>query len=166
MLWPFIKPSRWDCSNEEITTYDFGDIWKKISVNYSLTTLCPYPYSSPPHFSPPPPPPLRILNTGGHVSIILPVSVYKDTGFLYLQYLIDKIIIEHETNLTDLETSVTTLLQRMPYPPYIDDNLNEVLRTSLPIFIVLSFILNALQITRNIAQEKERNLKVSVIVYT
>lgn len=84
---------------------------------------------------------------------------YKDTGFLYLQYLIDKVIIEHETNLTDLETSVTTLLQRMPYPPYVDDNLNEVMRTSLPIFIVLSFILNALQITRNIAQEKERNLK-------
>ncbi|KAL3853226.1 hypothetical protein ACJMK2_016782 [Sinanodonta woodiana] len=50
----------------------------------------------------------------------------------------------------------------MPYPPHLRDVLISVLQSNLPLFIVLSFILNALQITKNIAYEKENKLKESM----
>ncbi|KAL3853225.1 hypothetical protein ACJMK2_016781 [Sinanodonta woodiana] len=84
---------------------------------------------------------------------------YYDTGFLTLKYYLDKAIIETVTRKT-LNINVT--MQKMPYPPHLRDVLISVLQTNLPLFIVLSFILNALQISKNIAYEKENKLKESM----
>ncbi|KAL3853296.1 hypothetical protein ACJMK2_016847 [Sinanodonta woodiana] len=85
---------------------------------------------------------------------------YFNTGFLTLKYYLDKGIIETVTGITSLNINVT--MQKMPYPPHLNDVLISVLQSNLPLFIVLSFILNALQITKNIAYEKENKLKESM----
>ncbi|KAL3853222.1 hypothetical protein ACJMK2_016778 [Sinanodonta woodiana] len=84
---------------------------------------------------------------------------YYDTGFLTLKYYLDKAIIETVTGNT-LNINVT--MQKMPYPPHLRDVLISVLQSNLPLFIVLSFILNALQISKNIVYEKENKLKESM----
>ena len=56
--------------------------------------------------------------------------------------------------------NIEVALKKMLYPPYLDDVLATVLQTNLPLFLVLGFILNALQMTMNIAYEKEKKLKV------
>ncbi|KAL3853224.1 hypothetical protein ACJMK2_016780 [Sinanodonta woodiana] len=84
---------------------------------------------------------------------------YYETGFLSLKCLLDKAIVEYVTGKT---LNTTVAMQRMPYPPHLSDVLISVLQTNLPLFIVLSFILNALQISKNIAYEKENKLKESM----
>lgn len=51
-------------------------------------------------------------------------------------------------------------LKKMLYPPFLEDVLAIVLQTNLPLFLVLSFILNVLQMAKNLAYEKEKKLKV------
>ena len=51
-------------------------------------------------------------------------------------------------------------LKKMLYPPFLEDVLATVLQTNLPLFLVLSFILNVLQMAKNLAYEKENKLKV------
>ncbi|KAL4225817.1 hypothetical protein ACF0H5_013807 [Mactra antiquata] len=84
---------------------------------------------------------------------------YYQTGFLALQYFINKAFIEkHGGNLTNIDLS----LKKMIYPPHLDDVLATVLQSNLPLFLVLSFILNVLQMAKNIAYEKEKKLKESM----
>ena len=51
-------------------------------------------------------------------------------------------------------------LHKMAYPPFFKDVLIPVLQQQFPALIMLSFILNALQTTKNIVYEKEKKLKV------
>ncbi|XP_060570838.1 phospholipid-transporting ATPase ABCA3-like isoform X2 [Ruditapes philippinarum] len=85
---------------------------------------------------------------------------YYETGFLALQYFIDKAFIEkHSANsMANIEVGV----KKMLYPPFLQDVLATVLQTNLPLFLVLGFILNALQMSMNIAYEKEKKLKESM----
>ncbi|KAK3796087.1 hypothetical protein RRG08_044081 [Elysia crispata] len=53
-------------------------------------------------------------------------------------------------------------LQRMPYPPYFDDSMIQVLQGNLPLFLVLSFVLSVIINTKNLVYEKERKLKESM----
>jgi hypothetical protein len=52
-------------------------------------------------------------------------------------------------------------LKKMPYRDFIQDNLLSVLQIWLPFFIMLSFIITALQTTKGVTYEKEKRLKVS-----
>ena len=85
---------------------------------------------------------------------------YYWNGFLSLQFQIDKAIIETLNTSADLRHNYDMYMQKMPYLPFLKDVLMTVLSQNLPLFLVLSFILNALQIAKNIAYEKEKKLKV------
>lgn len=85
---------------------------------------------------------------------------YHDTGFLTLQYLINKEFIKLKNPASDLGTGLNVSMQKMPYPPYLDDVLATVLQSNLPLFLVFSFILNTIQMAMNLAYEKEKKLKV------
>ncbi|RUS76072.1 hypothetical protein EGW08_016176, partial [Elysia chlorotica] len=50
----------------------------------------------------------------------------------------------------------------MPYPPYFDDPMIQVLQGNLPLFLVLSFMLSVIINTKNLVYEKERKLKESM----
>lgn len=63
---------------------------------------------------------------------------------------------------TSILSSTQVALKKMLYPPFLKDVLTTVLQTNLPLFLVLSFILNVLQMAKNLAYEKEKKLKVLV----
>ena len=56
-------------------------------------------------------------------------------------------------------------MRRFPYPPYVDDNFITVLQRQLPFLILLSFIITAPNIVKDVIIEKENRLKVSNICY-
>ena len=85
---------------------------------------------------------------------------YYWNGFLSLQYQVDKAIIETLNISADLQHNYDLYMQKMPYLPFLMDVLMTVLSHNIPLFLVLSFILNALMIAKNIAYEKEKKLKV------
>ena len=72
----------------------------------------------------------------------------------------DKAIIETLNSSANLTNDYTVAMKKMPYGPFLDDVLTTVLSQNLPLFLILSFILNALQISKGIAYEKEKKLKV------
>ncbi|XP_052780875.1 phospholipid-transporting ATPase ABCA3-like isoform X2 [Mya arenaria] len=84
---------------------------------------------------------------------------YSQTGFLTLQYLVDKAFIELLNPSSNVGGNIDVALKKMVYPPYLNDVLATVLQQNLPLFIVLSFILNAIQMAKNLAYEKEKKLK-------
>ncbi|KAK3590752.1 hypothetical protein CHS0354_030992 [Potamilus streckersoni] len=89
-------------------------------------------------------------------------SQYVYGGFLFIQYILDKTIIEQFNGSVNFSKDFDMRLKRMPYPAYIEDPLASMLQSYLPLFIVLSLLLNALQISKNIAYEKEKMLKESM----
>lgn len=62
-------------------------------------------------------------------------------------------------NLTAPPLEMT--LRRHPYPPYNDDNFVLVIQQQFPLVIMLSFVLFALSIVKDVVHEKERKLKVA-----
>ena len=60
--------------------------------------------------------------------------------------------------LGDLQIS----MRRIPYPPYLDDKFVLVLQQQLPFLIMLSFIVVALNIAKDVTYEKEKKLKVTI----
>ncbi|KAL3853548.1 hypothetical protein ACJMK2_017083 [Sinanodonta woodiana] len=87
---------------------------------------------------------------------------YLYGGFLFIQYILDKTIIEQLNGSANFTKDFDVMLKRMPYPAYTDDPIVAILQSNLPLFIVISFLLNALQISKNIAYEKEKLLKESM----
>ncbi|OWF51665.1 ATP-binding cassette sub-family A member 3-like [Mizuhopecten yessoensis] len=83
---------------------------------------------------------------------------YRETGFLLLQYLVDRAIIDQQAPGNNLSTFEFEM-QRMPYPPVVKDFLLPTLQGNLPLFLMLGFILSSLQTIKNILYEKERRLK-------
>ncbi|XP_060076879.1 phospholipid-transporting ATPase ABCA1-like [Ylistrum balloti] len=84
---------------------------------------------------------------------------YQERGFLYLQYAIDKAIIDRKSPGNGLGSKYTVSLRKMPYPPYVQDTLLTVLRSSLPSIVLFAFIVTVFQTTKNIVYEKENKLK-------
>jgi len=91
-------------------------------------------------------------------------SGYLEEGFLALQQAIDYALIEFVSanNATLNISEVTVQLQRFPFPPYVRDSFVLVIQQQLPFVVMLSFILCAMQIVRDLVYEKERRLKVCV----
>ncbi|XP_033097470.1 ATP-binding cassette sub-family A member 3-like [Anneissia japonica] len=84
---------------------------------------------------------------------------YWREGFLSLQNAIDKSILKVSSVVTN---NISVNMQRFPYPPYNDDLFILVIQSQLPVLLLISYILNALDITRSIVQEKEKKLKESM----
>ncbi|XP_033746545.1 ATP-binding cassette sub-family A member 3-like [Pecten maximus] len=84
---------------------------------------------------------------------------YRERGFLYLQYTIDKAIIDQAIPGNGIGSKYNVNLRKMPYPPYVEDTLLTVLRSSLPSIVLFAFIVTVFQTTKNIVYEKEKKLK-------
>lgn len=84
---------------------------------------------------------------------------YQETGFLAIQYAVDLALIKHFNSSANVDL-FDVFLKKMPYPPYTKDNLTTILQMYLPFFLILGFILSALQTTKAIVYEKEKKLKV------
>ena len=65
----------------------------------------------------------------------------------------------HSTSAID---SIDVLLKRHPYPPYAEDSYVNVLQTQFPFIVMLSFIIVAPNICKDVCLEKEKGLKVTV----
>ncbi|KAJ8301077.1 hypothetical protein KUTeg_020064 [Tegillarca granosa] len=87
---------------------------------------------------------------------------YYATGFLGLQYSVSKAVVNTFASSPVNFSAVDIQLQKIPFPPYVKDNLLTVLQLNLPFFLLLGFILNALQLTRDITYEKEKRLRESM----
>jgi ATP-binding cassette subfamily A (ABC1) protein 3 len=87
---------------------------------------------------------------------------YVETGFLYLQYEVDRAIIKQKSRKANFFDDINVKLRKMPYPPYMEDPLLTAIETYLSLVLMLGFILYVIQTTKNIVYEKERKLKVSL----
>ncbi|XP_021358402.1 ATP-binding cassette sub-family A member 3-like [Mizuhopecten yessoensis] len=90
---------------------------------------------------------------------------YVREGFTALQNAINNAVIELQgalNNGTDSNKHVELGLRRHPYPPYNDDNFVLVIQQQFPLVIMLSFVLVALNIVKDIVHEKEKKLKESM----
>ena len=61
---------------------------------------------------------------------------------------------------TNVQETIDFYLERFPYPPYRDDVFVFVIQIQFPFIILLSFIVTAPSISKDIVLEKERKLKV------
>ena len=80
-------------------------------------------------------------------------------GFLTLQHAIDEGIVQ-ALDPSAPQENVSVLMQRYPYPPYVEDFFIVALQSYLPLLILLSFIVTAPSIVKDIVIEKESRLKV------
>lgn len=67
-------------------------------------------------------------------------------------------------NSTAQTDTIPVSLQRFPYPPYIYDPYVLVLVNDLPGVILLSFIVAAPNIVKDLVLEKERRLRVTSLI--
>ncbi|XP_060066261.1 phospholipid-transporting ATPase ABCA3-like [Ylistrum balloti] len=87
---------------------------------------------------------------------------YYETGFLALQYAIDKAIIDNKYPSNTLGTTYNIQLKKMAYPSFVEDDLTATLPTIMPLFLMLSFIVTVFTSTKNIVLEKETKIKESM----
>ncbi|GFS11780.1 ATP-binding cassette transporter sub-family A, partial [Elysia marginata] len=90
---------------------------------------------------------------------------YRQSGFNFLQALVGEALAKYwlQKDGGDPDSiHFGAYLRRMPYPPYFDDPMIQVLQGNLPLFLVLSFILSVIINTKNLVFEKERKLKESM----
>lgn len=83
---------------------------------------------------------------------------YFEAGFLAIQHAVDIAIMKYKGKIDILNTTVS--VKRFPYPDYTHDNFVLVIQTSLPLLLMLSLIITALNIVRDVVYEKEKKLKV------
>ena len=69
-------------------------------------------------------------------------------------------------NATEKLDKINIELRRHPYPAYNDDNFILVIQKQFPLILMLSFVLVALNIVKDVVHEKERKLKVDYSVFT
>ncbi|XP_069124776.1 phospholipid-transporting ATPase ABCA3-like [Argopecten irradians] len=90
---------------------------------------------------------------------------YTREGFTAIQTAINKAVIDLQATLnnrSDYHGHVELGLRRHPYPPYNDDYFVLVIQQQFPLIIMLSFVLVALNIVKDIVHEKEKKLKESM----
>ncbi|XP_076084448.1 phospholipid-transporting ATPase ABCA1-like isoform X2 [Mytilus galloprovincialis] len=81
---------------------------------------------------------------------------YVTYGFAFLQDMIDHAIIKIQTYNT---SDVGVITQMFPYPCYIQDKFGSAVSLTLPLFLVLAWMLTVALICKNIVYEKEMRLK-------
>jgi len=92
----------------------------------------------------------------------VPIGYYYE-GFLSIQRAVDlQIMLElGGTKARNVEVE----LKSFPYPPYTNDRFIVVLQLQLPFIIMLSFIVTAPVICRDVVLEKEKKLKVRTVYF-
>ncbi|XP_071106304.1 phospholipid-transporting ATPase ABCA3-like [Haliotis cracherodii] len=89
---------------------------------------------------------------------------YQREGFLTLQNAISYAVFEElaPDEASDLINMTKMSVRRHPYPPYNDDPFVLVIQKQFPLVLMLSFIITALSIVKDVVHEKERKLKESM----
>ncbi|XP_027045418.1 ATP-binding cassette sub-family A member 1-like isoform X2 [Pocillopora damicornis] len=82
---------------------------------------------------------------------------YFNFGFLYLQDLIDRALMNILLNETIEEPGV--YMQEFPYPCYVKDKFVFYIGGTMPLFMTLAWIFSVAMIIRGVVHEKERRLK-------
>ena len=83
-------------------------------------------------------------------------NAYFIYGFIYIQDMIEKAIIEMKTQQEQIFGLVG---QMMPYPCHIIDKFVTAISRSMPLFMVLAWIYTVSMMVKDIVYEKERRLK-------
>jgi ATP-binding cassette subfamily A (ABC1) protein 2 len=82
---------------------------------------------------------------------------YYVFGFVWLQDLIDRAIIDYHSNQSVLEPG--TYLNQMPYPCYMIDNFLQMIQHVIPLCLCISFVYTVSMLSQTIVYEKELRLK-------
>ena len=85
---------------------------------------------------------------------------YFSEGFLAIQRAVDLSIMYQLGGVMSSAHGVGVELKSFPYPPYHNDNFVIVIQMQLPFIIMLSFIVTAPVICKDVVLEKEKKLKV------
>ena len=87
---------------------------------------------------------------------------YYDEGFLYLQYALDRALLEKLVNASELEPyqNIDVRLQRFPFPGFKEDKYDFVLTIWTQFTFVAVYAFPVMNLTRQIIQEKSSRLKV------
>lgn len=89
------------------------------------------------------------------------VSGYYEEGFLTLQRALHYSIITYLNPAAKPELdNIKLTMERYPFPPYNDDKFSTLVLPFLPLLIMLSLMMVALMIPKEIGTEKEKKLKV------
>ncbi|KAL3869286.1 hypothetical protein ACJMK2_041989, partial [Sinanodonta woodiana] len=84
---------------------------------------------------------------------------YITYGFAYIQDMLEHAIIELQTGIGTLQDGVGIILQQFPYPCYIEDKFVNAISRTLPLFMVLAWVLTTAMLCKSIVYEKENRLK-------
>uniref|UniRef100_A0A8B9UKM0 ABC transporter domain-containing protein n=1 Tax=Anas zonorhyncha TaxID=75864 RepID=A0A8B9UKM0_9AVES len=86
---------------------------------------------------------------------------YIREGFLAVQHAVDRAIMQYHANASaaSLLENITVVVQRFPYPPYVNDLFVLAIQNQLPLLLMLSFTYTSLNIVRAVVHEKEKKLK-------
>ncbi|CAF0791152.1 unnamed protein product [Brachionus calyciflorus] len=77
-------------------------------------------------------------------------------GFIYLQDMVEKAIVEMKTNSTQ---DYGIIGQMTPFPCYINDKFINTIARNLPLFMIIPWIYTVSMLVKDIVYEKEKRLK-------
>lgn len=85
-----------------------------------------------------------------------------------MQHAVDRAIMQYHTNSSapSLLENITVVVQRFPYPSYVNDLFVLAIQNQLPLLLMLSFTYTSLNIVRAVVHEKEKKLKVMLGLHT
>lgn len=90
---------------------------------------------------------------------------YYREGFVLLQTIIDNAIIKYQYDQSlgtkDLPDKPVKLIS-FPYPSYVSDDYTVIIKSYMPLFIMVCFVVNATLVAVDVTLEKERKLKESM----
>ncbi|XP_058461768.1 phospholipid-transporting ATPase ABCA1-like [Malaya genurostris] len=89
-----------------------------------------------------------------------PSPGYFREGFLSIQHFIFQSFLDLMRPVGVIQEPVPdVIVQRLPYPPFMDDNFPSSLTTFLPISVMLAFIYPCISIVKSVLFEKEKQIK-------
>ena len=87
------------------------------------------------------------------------VAEYVDSGFLFLQHVIDLAIIktlQPSANINETKLQ----LKPFPRPPYIQDELSKSVKGHIALFVWLMFLLYTFDIATNLVADRQSTMEV------
>lgn len=80
-----------------------------------------------------------------------------------MQHAVDRAIMQYHASASSasLLENITVVVQRFPFPAYVNDLFLLAIQNQLPLLLMLSFTYTSLNIVRAVVHEKEKKLKVS-----
>ncbi|KAI1233942.1 hypothetical protein IHE44_0004397 [Lamprotornis superbus] len=86
---------------------------------------------------------------------------YLREGFLAVQHAVDRAIMQYHASASSasLLDNITVVVQRFPFPAYVNDLFLLAIQNQLPLLLMLSFTYTSLNIVRAVVHEKEKKLK-------